>query len=69
MAQAQWWERHIVEVLRGMPPDAPPGTVPKPGVRPAAGVADPQGAGQGSRADRCGKAGDRQRGQAAPPPL
>ena len=30
MAEALWWERHIVEVLRGIPPDAPPGTAPKP---------------------------------------
>ena len=30
VAQAQWWERHIVEVLRGIPPDAQPGTAPKP---------------------------------------
>ena len=30
VAEALWWERHIVEVLRGIPPDAPPGTVPKP---------------------------------------
>ncbi len=30
VAEALWWERHIVEVLRGMPPDAPPGTSPRP---------------------------------------
>jgi hypothetical protein len=30
VTEALWWERHIVEVLRGIPPDAPPGTVPKP---------------------------------------
>jgi len=30
MAEALWWERHIVEVLRGLPPDAPPGAVPRP---------------------------------------
>ena len=29
-AEALWWERHIVEVLRGLPPDAPPGAVPRP---------------------------------------
>ncbi len=28
--RALWWERHIVEVIRGVPPDAPPGTSPKP---------------------------------------
>lgn len=28
--EALWWERHIVEVLRGLPPDAEPGTEPKP---------------------------------------
>ncbi len=27
---AQWWERHIAEVLTGLPPDAPPGTRPRP---------------------------------------
>jgi Mu transposase, C-terminal len=30
VAEALWWERHIVEVLRGIPPDAPPGTSPRP---------------------------------------
>ena len=30
IAEALWWERHIVEVLRGLPPDAPPGAVPRP---------------------------------------
>jgi putative transposase len=29
-AEALWWEQHIVEVLRGVPPQAPPGTRPKP---------------------------------------
>jgi hypothetical protein len=30
VTDAVWWERQIVEVLRGLPPDAPPGTVPRP---------------------------------------
>ena len=30
VAEALWWERHIVEVLRGLPPDAEPGAVPRP---------------------------------------
>jgi hypothetical protein len=30
VAEALWWERHIVEVLRGLPPGAPPGAVPRP---------------------------------------
>jgi len=30
VAEALWWERHIVEVLRGLPPDAPQGAVPRP---------------------------------------
>ena len=34
VAEAQWWERHIVEVLRGIPPNAPPGTAPRPGYDP-----------------------------------
>jgi hypothetical protein len=34
-AQALWWERHIVEVLRGIPPQAPPGTAPRPEYDPA----------------------------------
>ena len=28
--EARWWERHIAEVVYGLPPDAPPGTRPKP---------------------------------------
>jgi hypothetical protein len=34
-AEALWWERHIVEVLRGVAPQAPPGTRPKPEYDPA----------------------------------
>jgi hypothetical protein len=30
VAEALWWERHILEVLRGLPPDASPGAVPRP---------------------------------------
>ena len=29
-ASAQWWEHHIVEVLTGLPPDAPAGSAPHP---------------------------------------
>ncbi|WP_255293173.1 Mu transposase C-terminal domain-containing protein [Streptomyces niveus] len=28
--QARWWEGHILEVLHGLPPDAPDGAVPRP---------------------------------------
>nr|WP_266731646.1 Mu transposase C-terminal domain-containing protein [Streptomyces platensis] len=28
--QARWWERHILEVLNGLPPDAPKGAKPRP---------------------------------------
>jgi putative transposase len=34
--EARRWERHIVEVLTGAVPDAPPGTAPRPGYDPAA---------------------------------
>ncbi|MDQ1247716.1 MAG: putative transposase [Actinomycetota bacterium] len=30
LGAASWWERHIVEVLYGVPPDAPAGTRPRP---------------------------------------
>ena len=33
--EALRWQRHIVEVLRGVPPDAEEGTVPKPEYDPA----------------------------------
>ena len=29
-SEAPWWEAHIVEVVDGMPPDAPAGTLPRP---------------------------------------
>jgi len=32
--QARWWERHVVEVIYGLPPDAPPGAVPRPDYDP-----------------------------------
>jgi hypothetical protein len=35
-SEALWWEQHIVEVLRGVPPQAPPGTLPKPEYDPVA---------------------------------
>jgi hypothetical protein len=33
--EALWWQRHIVEVLLGVPPDAGEGTAPRPGYDPA----------------------------------
>jgi hypothetical protein len=33
--EARWWQLHIVEVLRGVPPDAGDGTVPRPEYDPA----------------------------------
>jgi hypothetical protein len=35
LEQALWWERHILEVLRGTGPQAAPGTSPKPEYDPA----------------------------------
>lgn len=32
--QALWWERHILEVRHGLPPDAEPGTQARPGYEP-----------------------------------
>jgi hypothetical protein len=49
--EALWWQRHIVEVLTGLPPDAREGAVPQPEYDPAGGHADPPGTGQGHRAD------------------
>lgn len=33
--RAQWWERHVLEVLTGLPPGAPAGSVPNPDYDPA----------------------------------
>lgn len=33
--EAGWWEPHIAEVVYGLPPDAAPGTRPRPGFDPA----------------------------------
>ena len=35
-ASAQWWEQHVIEVLTGLPPDAVPGTAPRPEYDPSA---------------------------------
>jgi hypothetical protein len=35
VAQARWWQRHIVEVLVGVPPDAEEGALPRPEYDPA----------------------------------
>ena len=32
---ARWWERHLVEVITGLPPDSLPGTRPRPEYDPA----------------------------------
>ena len=34
--EARWWERHIVEVLTGVPPDTGEGMIPRPEYDPAA---------------------------------
>jgi hypothetical protein len=34
VAEALCWERHSVEVLRGLPPDAPSGAIPGPSTTP-----------------------------------
>jgi putative transposase len=31
---ARWWERHLIEVITGLPPDSPPGTRPRPDYDP-----------------------------------
>jgi putative transposase len=36
VAEAREWDRHVVEVETGLPPDAPPGTLPRPEYDPAA---------------------------------
>ena len=36
LEKAREWERHVVEVQTGLPPDPPPGAVPRPGFDPAA---------------------------------
>ena len=33
--EARWWERHIVEVPTGVPPDTGEGTIPRPEYDPA----------------------------------
>lgn len=35
LVAATWWEAHLAEVVYGVPPDAPPGTRPKPQYDPA----------------------------------
>src|SRR5207247_4850927 len=34
--QARWWERHIIEVITGVPPEAGKGAGPRPEYDPAA---------------------------------
>lgn len=38
MERALWWEKQILEVLHGLPPDAEPGTAPRPGYGPGTSV-------------------------------
>ena len=35
--RAEWWERHVVEALTGVPAGSPPGTVARPGCDPLRG--------------------------------
>lgn len=34
IAKARWWERHLAEVVSGLPPDSAPDAVPRPGFEP-----------------------------------
>ena len=68
-AEALWWEGHIVEVLRGVRPQAPAGTRPKPEYDPAVVSLTRPGAGQGGRADRGRQAGDGERDRQTASPL
>jgi len=34
--QARWWERHVVELVTGLPPGSPPGSRPRPEYDPVA---------------------------------
>ncbi|MFJ1550049.1 integrase [Streptomyces sp. NPDC088246] len=40
--QALWWEGHILEVIRGLAPDAEPGSRPRPGYGPGSSVTSRQ---------------------------
>lgn len=40
--QALWWEKHILEVLHGIAPDAEPGTAPRSGYEPGTSVTSRQ---------------------------
>ena len=58
-AEALWWERHIVEVLRGVPPQAPPGTGPKPEYDPALVSLTRREQAKAAELTAAGQAGDR----------
>ena len=63
--QARWWERHIIEVITGVPPDAVAGTRPRPEYDPETRTPAPAGAGQGGRAAPAGPAGAAEHAAAA----
>ena len=52
LAAAREWERHVVEVETGLPPDAEPGTAPRPEYDPQARTLAAARPGQGRRARR-----------------
>src|SRR5664280_2013634 len=56
VAQAREWERHLVEVVTGLPPGAPQDAKPRPQLR-RRGAAERAGPGQGRGADRSWPAG------------
>ena len=52
---AREWERHLVEVETGLPPDPPEGAPPRPEYDPATTTVPRAGTGEGGRAE-CGAA-------------
>ncbi|MFE9934312.1 hypothetical protein [Streptomyces sp. NPDC005533] len=67
LEKALWWEGHILEVLRGLPPDAAVGTEPKSQYALSRSLTARERAGR--RADRGRAPGEREHGRELPAPL
>lgn len=68
-AEALWWEQHIVEVLREVPPQAPPGTTPEPEYDPERVSLTRREQAKAAELTRCGQTGDRERYRETVTPL
>ncbi|MEU8522251.1 hypothetical protein [Streptomyces sp. NBC_01216] len=62
--RALWWQHHLIEILTGLPPDAPAGALPRPEYDPARRSLAERERAEGRGTGRAGRGGQCTDGQA-----